>query len=686
MGAVMMGRLARFGVNRRGAWLPPAALGSAITWFLSWRQSLERFRARFVRDAIVFTGLDAMTMPLLHRLAETRRPASIVVIEPDGSHPLLDEARATGAHVMAGDPVSVRTLLPVFAGWRGCALNHLYALRPEVAENEAILAAARTALRRCRPDPERQPHLVMRIDDPRHAQHWRGWHAGTSGRYFEDALSSQESTAAGLASQLARTGAQQLLLCGNGTLAVATLAEMARQAWEQQELRAAAATGRDVRYGALCRAEGFQAPFPLERVLLLDRRSCGLRREYLATCSRAMSQALPALVAEPSSWQERLLTMLDDMTPGAAAGTAVVIADAPSDRTMHEAGRVARLHPAVPVFVLTSDGAGTSGAISGLLRPFQRSLLVDSEVPPDAWTRVARHWHEYFRLRDPAVPGAPQTSTRRPWAALDEFTRQDSILQLRLLMSAVVEGGRRWVPARSVALGSFIELNEHELEQIARAQYTRWFRRRRAAGWSAGGGRAAQRWPGNRAARISNQVVPWAELPADGRADGRADLIAYLRSQLAQLEDVGFLPVVPAGGPPGSAQFRRIGTVEAKRLGARRMWTRRSSGDELCGDAGDWHVLDDSGDERTVRDDEFRASHAPLGGERWLRTGTFTAWQVSETQILRTMEGQAVARAGDWVVEGRGGERWPVTDEQFQRTYRPSNGHPATPDRMQGSP
>jgi hypothetical protein len=58
------------------------------------------------------------------------------------------------------------------------------------------------------------------------------------------------------------------------------------------------------------------------------------------------------------------------------------------------------------------------------------------------------------------------------------------------------------------------------------------------------------------------------------------------------------------------------------------------------------------------------------------------------------MEGQAVARAGDWVVEGRGGERWPVTDEQFQRTYRPSNGHPATRppghpatrDRMQGSP
>jgi hypothetical protein len=94
----------------------------------------------------------------------------------------------------------------------------------------SLAGAARTTLGRYRPDPERQAHLVMRIHDPRHAQHWRGWQAGTSGRSFEDALSSEESTATGLASQLARTGAQQLLLCGDSTLTVATLVELARQA------------------------------------------------------------------------------------------------------------------------------------------------------------------------------------------------------------------------------------------------------------------------------------------------------------------------------------------------------------------------------------------------------------------------------------------------------------------------
>ena len=49
------------------------------------------------------------------------------------------------------------------------------------------------------------------------------------------------------------------------------------------------------------------------------------------------------------------------------------------------------------------------------------------------------------------------------------------------------------------------------------------------------------------------------------------------------------MPVVPPGGPAGAADFQRIGTVRARRLHARRPWTRRS-GDELQGDAGDWRV------------------------------------------------------------------------------------------------
>ena len=651
--------------------------GALAVAVVLWREPLRRLRARLVWDVTVLTGLDALTLPLLQRLAQTRRPGSIVVIEPDGSHALLEEARATGARVMIADPASPRVILPVLAGRRGCALRYLYALRQDAAENEAVLTAANGILHHYRPDPDRQPHLVARIDDPRHADHWRSRHSGTSGLSLEDALSPLESTACALVNQIFSARAQQLLLCGDTTLALAILLELARRAWEGRELAQAAALGRAAQLeGARLDGTGLDetglrapVPCPVQRVVLLDRRAEDLRREYQATSPPSVAAAAPQIQVEPTPWPERLLAMLDALAPAEADETAVVVADARCEASMHEAGRVARLHPGTPVFVLTSDGAGASHPIFDRLQPFQRTFLVDGEEPEDTWTRVARHWHECFRMRHPGMPGEPPSITRRPWADLDEFIRQDNILQLRSVMTAVAARGRDWVPARAVPPGSFIELTGRDVTEVARAEHTRWYQRRLAAGWSAGGSRGGSRPGMTPNARVNSRAVPWADLPAEERSRN----ISNLRAQLAQLEDVGFMPVVPPGGPAEAAEFRRIGTVRAKRLHARRPWTRLS-GDELHGDAGDWRVVDDWGDERTVRDLEFRDSHEPLGGEVWRRTGTLRAWQASEVLILRTMEGQATAQPGDWIVEGRRGERWPVPDDQFRRSYTRSTG------------
>lgn len=646
--------------------LAATLVGALAVAAVLWQGPLGRLRARLVADATVLTGLDTLTMPLLQRLAGTRRPSSIVVIEPDSSHPMLDEARATGARVMIGDPASPRILLPVLAGRRGCALMQLYALRQDASENDAILAAANGVLDRYRPDPERQPHLVARIDDPRHADHWRGRHSRTSGLSLEDALSPLESTACALVNQIFCCRARHLLLCGDSTLALAILLELARRAWEWRELAAAAAAGRAAYPDAACLNETdgqVLAPPPVQHVVLLGRRAEDLRREYQATSPHSAVAAAPQLRTEPNPWRECLLAMLDEMPAAEADETAVVVADARTDASMHPAGRVARLHPGIPLFVLTSDGAASNGAIFDRLQPFHRTFLVDGEEPEDTWTRVARHWHECFRLRQPAVPGEPRTFTGRPWAELDDFIRQDNILQVRSVMTAVVARGREWVPARAVPPGSFIELTDRDVAAVARAEHTRWYQRRLAAG-RARGSRAGASAGLTRKALVNSRAVPWADLPAGERSRS----VTNLRSQLAQLEDAGFVPIVPPGGPAGAAEFRRVGTVRARRLQARRPWTRLS-GDELHGDAGDWRVVDDSGDERTVRDLEFRQSHEPLGGEFWRRTGIFRAWQASEVLVLRTMEGRAIAQPGDWVVEGRRGERWPVTDGQFRRSY-----------------
>src|SRR6202012_3227317 len=406
-------------------------VGAAATL---WREPLSRLKARFVKDATIFTGLDSLTMPLLRKLAETGRPNRIVVIEPDSNHPLLEDARATRAHVMVGNPAAERILLPIIAGWRGCALSYVYALRTDLNENEAVLDAVAAILTRRyrRPDPERQAPPVARIDDPRHADHWRGGHSGISSHWFADALCPHESTASALADRILQTGARQLLLCGDSTLALATLLELGHRARERHELTVAAHPSLN--------GDG-PAPSPLDQITLLNPRANDLRREFVATSSVTATDAMPTVVELTGRWQDQLLPLLDGLPEAIVAESAVAIVDGLTEDTMHEAGRVARLHPGLPVFVLTSDGAGMSDAIFDRLHPFQRALLVDGEVPEDVWTRMARHWHECYRLSHPPAAGEPPAPGRRPWPELDDFLRQDNILQLRSIMTAVVERG-----------------------------------------------------------------------------------------------------------------------------------------------------------------------------------------------------------------------------------------------------
>jgi hypothetical protein len=300
-----------------------------------------------------------------------------------------------------------------------------------------------------------------------------------------------------------------------------------------------------------------------------------------------------------------------------------------------------------------SSGDGISGPVFDQLRLFRLGLLVEGHVPEDTWTRIARHWHEYHRLESPVPPGHPKAPSRAPWADLDKFVRQDNILQVRSIMSAVAALGRQWMPVRMLRPGSFIELTDRELETVAKAEHTRWYRRQVAFGTS------------------NELAVPWPDLPADRQEAAREQL----RTQIAQLEDVGFTPIVPVGGPADASSFERVGMVAAKRLSAPLRWAIRS-GEQMWGDVGDWRVIDDRGQVRTVTDPEFQASHEPAGDGQWRRVGTFRAWRASERLVIRTKEGRSTADRGDWVVEGQSGERWPVKEGQFQRTYRPTNAAP----------
>ena len=544
-----------------------------------WREPVGRLGSRFAREATVFTGLSPLTLPLLRQLAETARsPRDIIVIEPDGTHPLLDEARGTGARVILGAPSSSRLLRPIIAGWRGCSLSRLYALSTRVRDNESVIAAVGGILRRYPPGPGRLPHLVSLIDDPRHADSWRNRHGhSTGGTWFVDALSSAESTAVTLVDHVLRTSPRHVLLCGDSGLALVILHEIARRSWEQAELMVAAAAGDETEPTRSAQPSTRRSPPHVEVITLLDQRSDDIQREYRTTVPPAFLDFAPSVETRPFEWREDLLRMLDAMPVPLAQQTAVIIVNPPDEGNAHEAGRIARLHTEVPVFVLASVGDGMTEAIFGQLRPFELELLVNGQVPEDSWTRIARHWHNYYRLSHPVPAAHPKAATRLPWTEIDPFIRQDNLLQVHSILSAVAQLGRRWVPARTVLPGSFIELSERELENVAMAEHTRWQHRAEAASPATANGNfnSAERVieaARHTQAQVNELAVPWAKLPPARREENRN----WVRSQIGQLEAVGFLPTVPAGGPPEAAIFERTGIVHANRLTSRLQWTLQS--------------------------------------------------------------------------------------------------------------
>jgi len=120
--------------------------------------------------------------------------------------------------------------------------------------------------------------------------------------------------------------------------------------------------------------------------------------------------------------------------------------------------------------------------------------------------------------------------------------------------------------------------------------------------------------------------------------------------------------------PQHAERYERFGEVTAVQQSAEWAWIA-PSGDELIGAAGDWLVSDVSGS-WSVADAIFRATHSPLAGDRWVRTGDVVARRLSAPERVATLEGSVEAAAGDWIVTGPADDTWVVQDQDFTRKYR----------------
>ena len=151
-------------------------------------------------------------------------------------------------------------------------------------------------------------------------------------------------------------------------------------------------------------------PMPVQRVLLIDSRSDEMLREYNASVPLAVLAAGPAVVRQGDHWRDYLLRTLDAKDPAVARQTAVVIVDDGLENGLHEGGRIARLHPDTPVFVLTPPGAGVP-ADQGISRP----IFTASSARTSSSSSLASR-----RLLTAGAAGLAATAARvagAPWLA-----------------------------------------------------------------------------------------------------------------------------------------------------------------------------------------------------------------------------------------------------------------------------
>jgi hypothetical protein len=181
-------------------------IGVAAAAAVLWRAEIDRLKTRLVGELTVMTGLDEMTVALLGRLVTEAGRGKVVLVEADPNHPLLEEARAAGARVIIADPGRAGALRPVLTHLGRPAVRQVFALHPGAHDNEAILAGVRQALRQVRRRTDHNPHVVARVDDPRHADTWRGDHIGAHQLWLEDALSPYETTAVFAVRAVSATG------------------------------------------------------------------------------------------------------------------------------------------------------------------------------------------------------------------------------------------------------------------------------------------------------------------------------------------------------------------------------------------------------------------------------------------------------------------------------------------------
>lgn len=653
------------GTGRCAAMQMPVALeiarllAIATTLVAAMAAAIALFRAQFDRIAIwrarlltVVVDIDDETVSMVRAISRTMNPAaSLVVLTEDIDSGAARAVRRLGARLrsVAFADTDTLALLPL---WN--RIDRLYLLSADPMQNVARFAAIDAAMRGRNIGRRRIP-LTVRIDDPWQAEVWRRALASTERHWVADAVGRNEITAAKLVRHLtARRGdgldpPGTVVLCGLNPLTYALASELAQV---HREL-------------ALYAKPDVRSP---TSVVIFARGASSFIDDHRVRQDRIApdGSALPVLAREDDPTVDAIARYLQDAD---AAESAVVLGDPRMDTL---GTRLASRFPGLRVYLASATSTALADiSLVGRLYSFPINMELDPDAPQDVWERAAELVHEHY-----SSGTARTTPATKPWQELDAFFKQSNRRQLvNALWMVEALAGHSWnsleeppplapLPADFASLPPLSQLEILGFDRataatMVRAEHEDWRRHYEAAGW---------RYAEHRddAARRHDKLLPWDELVAL-HPDAVHHGYRSLASTLINLRNLGYRSV-PRRRNPGWRPYRRLGEVTAERRSHAWTWTARS-GEVMQARAGDWAVVDDNGDERSVAAEVFDATHEPVASGRFRRTGRVRARPATAGEVIRTLEGDVVAGEHDWVVEGAGGEQWPVPDAQFRDSY-----------------
>lgn len=615
-------------------------------------QQIARMRALHGR-AIIVVGVDDEALPLIARLPGTAPGhARVIVVDNAISEDLASSIRAQGGlpvEMPVDDAECLESLLIDHRSrWR---FNGLYFLDARSGLNLERLATAKKIV--SLNDPlfgALPPRCEIRMDDPFQAEDWRRRQMpDLSQRWLFDAQSILEATADAALDEVEQQCPRNLVISGDSPFALALVSGLslrARQAVVEHlddSGEQSCGTGGKNQFHVTLAGSG-------SRQLA---RMAGVLEEHFGN----ESPAIPIVLAGNDD-QPAMSTPGDfaPLAPQLDDGCGVLILADEDPGAIKRATEIAAAHPQWHILAWDPDGSGISPVpVMGDMHTIGATFDRPADAPLDTWERLGMMSHQrYLNSSGNFTPGHP---ARGAWPDLTPFTRGSNIRQVFTTLTSVAQQGLSWAPAGS-ADETFAEplqrLSKTDIENMAKWEHAAWCDYHTENGWKWG----PSTDPG---AKAHSALVPWDELTEELRGYDRSGV----RSVLTSLGALGYR-VRSAPDEMGSS-FRRRGTVHARRIWRARRW-HTARGDMLRARRGDW-LVDDGGRSWTVRADLFGLSYEHLTGRTWRASGTVTAHPAVERTVITTLEGPATAEPGDWIVEGTGGERWPVTANVFWNHY-----------------